>query len=217
MTDVGPGRAGKLVVVEDHPIYRDGLVRVLDRSAAIQVVAQVGTGREAIAAAREHAPCTVLVDYNLPDLTGIQVAAAIARDAPDCRVLIISALLDGVVAYRALEAGAAGFIGKDADSEEILDAVLRVSSGQTVLPPAVAGGLAGQIRLRATSRGPALNDREREILRSFAAGLSIPQVARNLFLSPSTIKAHAQKLYDKLGVSDRAAAVAEAMRRGLVD
>lgn len=217
MNDAGVDQIVKLVVVEDHPIYRDGLVRVLERSDAIQVVAEVATGREAIAAAKEFAPCTVIVDYNLPDLTGIQVSAAIHREELNCRVLVISALLDGVVAYRALEGGAGGFIGKDADSDEILSAVLRVSAGETVLPANIAGGVANQIRLRATSRGPVLNEREREILRSFAAGLSIPQVARNLYLSTSTIKAHAQKLYDKLGVSDRAAAVAEAMRRGLLE
>ncbi|WNV87966.1 response regulator transcription factor [Umezawaea sp. Da 62-37] len=214
---MGSNRIMQVVVVEDHPIYRDGLVRALGWSHDVQVVAQAATGRDGLEAAREFAPCTMIADYNLPDLTGVQVAAAINRDGIDCRVLIISAVLDGAAVYRALEAGAAGYIGKDANSEEILDAVLRVSAGQTVLPPAVAGGVANQIRLRAGTRGPMLNDREREILRSFAEGLSIPQVARNLFLSNSTIKAHAQKLYEKLGVSDRAAAVAEAMRRGLLE
>lgn len=158
----------------------------------------------------------MITDYSLPDVSGLQVAAAISRDDLGCRVLIISSVYDGAVVYRALEAGAAGYIGKDADSDEILDAVLRVSGGQTVLPPSVAGGVADHIRLRA-GRRPVLNDRELEILRSFAAGLSIPQVARNLVLSNSTIKAHAHKLYNKLGVSDRAAAVAEAMRRGLLE
>lgn len=213
---MGSSCAVQLVVVESHPIYRDGLVRALGRSAELRVVAQVSTGQDGIAAARQFAPCTVIADYDLPDLTGIQVAAVINRDELDCRVLIISAALDGAVVYRALEAGAAGYIGKDADSGEILDAVLRVSAGETVLPPSVVGGVANQIRIRA-GRRPVLNEREQEILRSFAAGLSIPQVARRLLLSNSTVKSHALKLYDRLGVSDRAAAVAEAMRRGLLE
>ena len=114
-------------------------------------------------------------------------------------------------------AGAAGYLSKDARRAEIVQAVLDVARGQTVVPPQVAAGLAGEIRLRAQSSGPALSERERQVLQAFARGLSVPQVAAELFLGVSTVKTHAQRLYEKLGVSDRAAAVAEGMRRGLVE
>jgi two-component system nitrate/nitrite response regulator NarL len=98
-----------------------------------------------------------------------------------------------------------------------VDAVLKVARGETVVPASLAGGLAGEIRLRAETAGPALSERERQVLQAFARGRSIPQVAEELFIAASTVKTHTQRLYEKLGVSDRAAAVAEAMRRGLLE
>ncbi|MCP2260788.1 two component transcriptional regulator, LuxR family [Streptoalloteichus tenebrarius] len=207
----------RVVIAEDHPIYRDGLSRALGWNHDIEVVAAVADGEQALVAAREHAPCVLMVDYNLPGRNGVQVADAVTRDGLDCRVLLISATTDGPVVFEALERGAAGYLGKDADRDQIIDAVLRVARGQAVLPPEVATGLAGQIRMRGGQHRPVLTDREREVLRSFAAGLTIPQVARNLHLSPSTVKSHTQRLYEKLGVGDRAAVVAEAMRRGLLE
>ena len=124
---------------------------------------------------------------------------------------------DSGIVFQALEAGAAGYLSKDARRAEIVEAVLDVARGKTVLPPGVAAGLAGEIRLRAQSSGPALSERERQVLQAFARGRSVPQVAAELFLGVSTVKTHTQRLYDKLGVSDRAAAVAEGMRRGLVE
>ncbi|WP_434447264.1 response regulator [Lentzea sp. E54] len=207
----------RVVVVDDHPIYRDGLARALGWGHEVEVVAQVSTGREALETARVHAPCVLLVDYNLPDMDGGQVAAAILRDKLDCRVLLISAVTDGAVVYRALERGAAGYLSKEVGRDEIRDAVLRTARGETILPPDMASAIAGQIRMRASEQQPVLTDREREVLRSFAAGLSIPQVAKNLYLSPSTVKSQALRLYEKFGVSDRAAVVAEAMRRGYIE
>jgi two-component system nitrate/nitrite response regulator NarL len=132
-------------------------------------------------------------------------------------VLLLSAHTDSGIVFQALEAGAAGYLSKDARRSEIVEAVLDVARGKTVLPPQVAAGLAGEIRLRAQSSGPALSERERQVLQAFARGLSVPQVAAELFLGVSTVKTHTQRLYEKLGVSDRAAAVAEGMRRGLVE
>jgi two-component system nitrate/nitrite response regulator NarL len=121
------------------------------------------------------------------------------------------------VVFRALEEGAAGYLSKDARRGEIVDAVMRVAAGHTVVPAELAGALASQIRLRASSSAPVLSEREQQVLRGFARGLSIPQVAKELFIGASTVKTHTQRLYEKLGVSDRAAAVAEAMRQGLLD
>ncbi len=119
--------------------------------------------------------------------------------------------------FEALQAGAAGYLSKDARRSEIVDAVLQVARGETVVPADLASGLAGEIRLRAQPDAPALSERERQVLQAFARGLSVPQVAAELVIGVSTVKTHTQRLYEKLGVSDRAAAVAEAMRRGLVE
>ena len=124
---------------------------------------------------------------------------------------------DGAVVFQALEEGAVGFLSKEAPRADLVEAVLRAAAGEVVVPPELAGGVVEQIRLRGQPGGPALSERERDVLRGFARGLSIPQVAAELVIGTSTVKTHAMRLYDKLGVSDRAAAVAEAMRRGLLE
>jgi two-component system nitrate/nitrite response regulator NarL len=142
---------------------------------------------------------------------------ALRRDGIATRVLLVSAITEGAIVFKALQEGAAGYLSKDARRSEVIDAVIKVARGETVVPPELAAGLVDQIRLRADSPAPALTDREMEVLRRFATGLSIPQVAAELYLAPSTVKTHTQRLYEKLGVSDRAAAVAAAMRLGLLE
>jgi two-component system, NarL family, nitrate/nitrite response regulator NarL len=119
--------------------------------------------------------------------------------------------------FKALQEGAAGYLSKDAQRSEVIDAVIKVSRRETVVPPDLAAGLVDQIRLQADSVAPTLTDREMDVLRGFATGLSIPQVAAQLYVAPSTMRTHTQRLYEKLGVSDRAAAVAAAMRLGLLE
>ncbi len=211
------GTVVTVVVVDDHPFFRDGVTRGLHSSGQIKVIGEAGDGREAIEVIRRERPAVALVDYQMPDLDGIAVVHAVARDDLPTRVILLSALTDSAIVFRALEEGAAGYLGKGARRAEIVDAVLRVAKGQTVVPPELAGGLVEQIRLRAQPDVPVLSERERQVLEAFARGLSIPQTSAELFLGVSTIKTYTQRLYDKLGVSDRAAAVAEAMRRGLLD
>ena len=176
-------------------------------------VVESSDARAALEAIRDERPDVALVDYEMPDVDGLDVVRATVRDGLPTRVLLLSAHTDSAVVFRALEEGAAGYLSKDARRVEIVDAVLDVARGRTVLPPELAAGLAGEIRLRAQPRGPLLSERERQVLTAFTRGLSVPQVAAELFLAPSTVKTHTQRLYEKLGVSDRAAAVAEAMRR----
>jgi two-component system nitrate/nitrite response regulator NarL len=132
-------------------------------------------------------------------------------------VLLVSAFTESGLVYNALQVGVSGYIAKDARREQIVDAVLACARGETVLPPELASGLASEIRLRATNDAPILTQREAEILRLIAAGKSLPVIAKELFLGVTTVKTHTQHLYAKLEVSDRAAAVAEAMRRGLIE
>lgn len=207
----------RVVVADDHPFFRDGVARGLTSSGRIEVVAEVGDGREALDAIREHSPAVALVDYEMPDIDGLGVVRAAVRDGLPTRVLLLSAHTDSAVVFQALQEGAAGYLAKDSKRSEIVAAVLEVAKGGTVVPPELAAGLAGEIRMRAQQTGPALSERERQVLQAFARGLSVPQVAGELFIGVSTVKTHVQRLYEKLGVSDRAAAVAEGMRRGLVE
>jgi two-component system nitrate/nitrite response regulator NarL len=206
-----------VVVADDHPLYREGVVRALLASGQIEILAEAGNGREALAAIQEHKPEVALLDYKLPELDGVAVTHAVAREQLPTRVLLVSAFTDSGVVYKALETGAAGFVSKEARREQLADAVLACARGENVVPPEVAAGLVSEIRLRKQSDAPALTPREQEILHLIAAGKSLPQIAEELFLGLTTVKTHVQHLYEKLGVSDRAAAVATAMRRGLIE
>ena len=206
-----------VVVADDHPLYRDGVVRALTASGQVDVVAEAGDGRAALNVIRDLVPDVALVDYRLPELDGVAIAHAVRRDGLATRVLLVSAFTDSGVVYKALETGASGFLPKEARREEIVDGVLACARGEHVLPPGVAAGLVAEIRLRKQHDTPVLTDREQEILRLIADGNSLPEIAKQLFLGVTTVKTHVQHLYEKLGVSDRAAAVAVAMRRGLLE
>ncbi|WP_414688546.1 response regulator transcription factor [Mycobacterium sp.] len=207
----------RVVVGDDHPLFRDGVVRALTSSDAIEVVAEADDGLSALEAIRTHSPQVALLDYRMPGMDGAQVAAAVLRDELPTRVLLVSAHDESAIVYKALQDGAAGFLSKESTRSELVNAVLDCAKGRDVVAPGLAAGLAGEIRRRAEPEGPTLSPREREVLKMIAAGSSIPTMAKELFLAPSTVKTHVQRLYEKLGVSDRGAAVAEAMRRKLVE
>jgi two-component system, NarL family, nitrate/nitrite response regulator NarL len=211
------GKRVRVVVADDHPLYREGVVRALTATGQIEVVAEAEDGRAALAEIERHAPEVAVLDYKLPELDGLQVAHAIARDGLSTRVLLLSAFTGSGVVYKALETGVAGYMPKEARREQIADAVLACARGETVVPSELAAGLASEIRLRATNSAPALTEREAQVLKSIAAGKSVPEIASELYLGVTTVKTHVQHLYEKLGVSERAAAVAEAMRRGLIE
>ncbi len=153
----------------------------------------------------------------MPGLTGLQVANAVRRDGLSTRIVLLSAYLDGAMAFEGIAAGAAAYLSKEADARRIADVVAAVHRGETVFDSEVQAGLAAEIRSRGTQDRPVLSSREREVLGRIAEGRSAPQIGQELFLSTATVKSHLQSLYEKLGVSDRAAAVAEAMRRGLLE
>jgi two-component system nitrate/nitrite response regulator NarL len=178
---------------------------------------EAADGRAALAQIQEREPDVALLDYKLPELDGVAIANAVARDELPTRVLLVSAFTDSGVVYQALETGAAGFVSKEARREQIVDAVLAVARGENVVPPDIAAGLVSEIRLRKQDDRPALTQREQEILKLIATGKSLPEIAKDLYLGVTTVKTHVQHLYEKLGVSDRAAAVASAMRRGLIE
>jgi two-component system, NarL family, nitrate/nitrite response regulator NarL len=207
----------RVIVADDHPLYREGVVRALLASGQVEIVAEADDGRSALDDIREHRPDVALLDYKLPELDGVAVTNAVVREQLPTRILLVSAYTDSGVVYKALETGAAGFLSKEARREEIVDGVLACARGENVVPPDVAAGLVSEIRLRRQDNTPVLTPREQEILHLIAAGKSLPEIAKELFLGLTTVKTHVQHLYSKLGVSDRAAAVAIAMRRGLIE
>ena len=211
--------AGKVSVVvgDDHPLFREGVVRALTGSDGIDVLGEADDGAAALAMIRELRPQVALLDFRMPHLDGTQVAAAVVRDELPTRVLLLSAHDESSVVYQALQAGAAGFLPKESTRAEIVSAVLDCAAGRDVLPPSIAAGLVGEVRRRSEPSGPTLSAREREVLGLIAQGASIPVIASQLFLAPSTVKTHVQRLYEKLGVNDRGAAVAAAMRQGLLE
>ena len=206
-----------MVVGDDHPLFRDGVVRALSASGSIDVVAEAEDGVAALALIREHGPRVALLDYRMPGLDGAQVAAAVRRDQLPTRVLLISAHDESAIVYNALQEGAAGFISKESSRSELVAAVLSCAKGHDVVAPNLAAGLVGEIQRRNESSAPTLSAREREVLGYIAGGQTIPAMAKEMFLAPSTVKTHVQRLYEKLGVGDRGSAVAEAMRRGLLE
>jgi two-component system, NarL family, nitrate/nitrite response regulator NarL len=205
------------VVVDDHPFFRDGVARGLTQSGRVRVLGEAENGREGLELIARESPDVAVVDYQMPDLDGIGVVQAVTRDKLRTRVLLLSAEVDSAIVFSALEAGASGYISKDSRRGEIVEAVIDVAKGKTVVPPELAAGLVGEIRLRSQSNGPILSEREQQVLRGFARGLSVPDLAAELYIGVSTVKTHTQRLYEKLGVNDRAAAVAEGMRRHLLE
>jgi two-component system nitrate/nitrite response regulator NarL len=211
------GNRIRVLVADDHPIYREGIVRALKDSGSIEVVAELADGREALEQIKALLPDVALLDYKLPRLDGLEVLHAVTRDGLPARVMILSAHSDSNLVYQALQTGAAGYMPKESDRQAIVDGVLAVARGDSVLPTELATGLVAEIRLRSSSDAPALTPRESEILRMIADGKSFPEIASALFLGVTTVKTHVQHVYEKLGVSDRAAAVAEAMRKRLIE
>ena len=207
----------RVVIAEEHPLYREGVVRAIRERPQLELAGEAADGRQALALIRELQPDVAVLDVKMPELDGLQVANAVDRDGLGTRVLMLSAFLDRQIVFQAVAAGAAGYLSKDAGRLEITDAILAVHRGDTVLAPEVQAGVAAEVRSRWSVESPSLSERERQVLELIAEGLSAPEIGRRLFLSPATVKSHLQSLYEKLGVSDRAAAVAEAMRRGLLE
>ena len=206
-----------VLVADDHPVYREGIVRAVKERPELELLAEVATGREALMAIAELRPQVAVLDMKLPDLDGTQVLRAINRDELPTKVVFVSAYIDSEIVYAAIGGGARAYLSKDATRQQICDAIAAVARGGTVFASEVQTGLAREIQMRSADTDVVLTSREREILALTAQGLLAPEIGRRLYLSPATIKTHLQRLYGKLGVSDRAAAVAEAMRRGLLE
>lgn len=207
----------RVYVADDHPLYREGVVAAIKERPDLELIGEAGNGKLALEEIARLRPDVAVLDVKMPGMDGVKVLHALRRDGVPARVLFLSAYLDSAIVYRAVAAGAAAYLSKDSGRQAICDAVVAVARGEAVLAPEIHAGIAQEIRLREHDDRPILTPRENEILRLTADGCTAPEIGRRLYLSTTTVKTHLQHVYEKLGVSDRAAAVAEAMRRDLLE
>ena len=215
---MGGSRRISVLIADDHPLFREAISRVIAERPDLELVAEASDGSAALDKIRELRPDVAVIDVRMPKLDGSDVLVALRDEGLRTNVVFLSAFLDPKTVYDAVAAGANAYLSKEAETDEIVTAILAAARGETILGPEVQTGLAEQIRLREESEArPRLSGREQEVLNLIAQGLSAPEIGERIHLSTATVKTHLQHLYEKLGVSERAAAVAEGMRRGLVE
>jgi two-component system nitrate/nitrite response regulator NarL len=211
------GQKITVYVADDHPVFREAVARAASSRPELELVGMGGDGRRALDDIRSLSPGVAVLDMRLPQLEGLDVVRAIQRDRIETSVVMLSADSSRELVYDAVQLGAAAFLTKASTLDQICDAIVAVARGETVLAPEVHSGLVRELRERDRSAVSLLSERESQVLFLIAEGLSNPEIGERLFISSSTVKTYVKSLLDKLGVHDRAAAVAEAMRRGLME
>ena len=207
-----------VLVADDHPIYREGIVRAVNERPDLELVGEAADGRQALEQIQKRSPGVAVLDIRMPGLDGTQVLSAMRRDGLETEVLFLSAFMEPELAYRTVASGARGYLSKESSRLEVCEAIVTIARGGTALAAEAQAGLAREIQERERTGGrPQLTDREQEVLNFVAQGLSAPDIGKQIHLSTTTVKSHLHSMYEKLGVSDRAAAVAEAMRRGFLE
>jgi DNA-binding NarL/FixJ family response regulator len=200
----------KIMIVDDHPVVREGLSRIIVSESGMEVIAEAGTGAEALKLYRKLRPDIVLLDMRMPEMTGIQTIEAIRKEFSNARIIVLSTYDLEEDIYQSMQAGARGYILKDSPRSELLASIRRVHAGERVIPPNIATRLAERIG------GNELTAREFEVLKLIVNGQSNKQIGDNLGISEGTVKSHVNNILDKLGVTDRTQAVSVALKRGIV-
>ncbi len=199
-----------ILIADDHSVVREGLVSLVKRKSDMTVVAEASNGREAVDLWKEHRPDVTLLDLRMPELDGVGAIKEI-REFDDGAHIIVLTTFDGDEdIYRAIKAGAKGYLLKDTAREALMESIRRVHAGETCIPPALAAKLADRVS------GEALSAREIEVLQRIAAGKSNKEIGAELFISEGTVKTHVKSIFSKLDVVSRTEAVATATRRGLI-
>jgi DNA-binding NarL/FixJ family response regulator len=202
----------RVVLVDDHAVLRESLARLLDGAPDIEVVGAAGDGEQALDVVRATRPDVVLMDLQMPGVDGVVATRRIVAEQLGCEVLVLTSFSDGERILGALDAGAVGYLLKDADPEDVLDGVRAVSRGESPLHPRAARALLGARKERPTAT---LTEREREVLDLVRRGLANKQIARRLGISERTVKAHLTSVFARIGVSDRTQAAVWAERHGV--
>jgi DNA-binding NarL/FixJ family response regulator len=202
-----------VLIVDDHPVVRDGLRGMFSGDDRFTVVGEAGSGVEALAVLRSVTPDVVLMDLRMPEMDGVATIKALRDNGSTARILVLTTYDTDSDVLPAIEAGATGYLLKDTPRDELLRAVTAAHKGEAVLSPSVASRLIGQFR--SPAREP-LSQRELDVLGLVARGSTNREAAAKLFISEATVKTHLLHIYAKLGVNDRAAAVAAAFERGLL-
>jgi len=203
----------RLLIADDHPVVRDGLSGMFSGDDGFEVIGEAANGAQAVTLACALEPDVILMDLRMPEMDGVAAIAELARRKVAARVLVLTTYDTDSDVVRAVEAGATGYLLKDSPREDLLRAVRAAARGEAALSPSVATRLLGQVR--APAQEP-LSQREFEVLELVARGATNREAAAKLFISEATVKTHLLHIYAKLGVSDRAAAVAEGFQRGLL-
>ncbi|TDE30043.1 response regulator transcription factor [Actinomadura sp. 6K520] len=202
-----------LLIVDDHPVVRDGLRGMFAAAGGFEVLGEAADGRQAVALAEELRPDVVLMDLRMPGGDGVEAITEISRRGLPCRILVLTTYDTDTDTIPAIEAGATGYLLKDAPRDDLFNAVRAAAQGRSVLSPAIASRLVSRVR---APRSDTLSTRELEVLRLVSRGTSNREIAGELFISEATVKTHLTHIYAKLDVNDRAAAVATAYDRHLL-
>jgi DNA-binding NarL/FixJ family response regulator len=213
-----PEEPVRVVLADDHPVYRDGLAALLASVPGIEVVGLAGTGRAAIAVASEQSPDVVVMDVQMPDLDGIEATRCITAESPHIGVVVLTMSEEDATVFSAMRAGAKGYLLKGANQTEIVRAITAVAQGEAIFGAALAARIAEFFASPPPAPDlvfPQLTAREREILGLVAAGRSNAQIAEQLFLSPKTVRNNVSNVFAKLHVAGRAEAIVRAREAGL--
>ncbi len=209
----------RVLVADDHPFFRDGLRSLLASSPDTELVGEASTGEEAVSLAADLQPDVVLMDIQMPGISGIEATRRIVQDSPNIRVLVVTMFEDDGTVFRAMRAGARGYLLKGANYAEMLRAIRAVGNGEAIFSPEIALRLANfftEIHPASSPQVfPELSDREREVLDLIAQGHKNLEIAQRLYLSPKTVRNHVSNIFAKLQVADRAQAIIRAREAGL--
>jgi two-component system, NarL family, response regulator len=200
----------RVLIADDHAIVRQGLATIIDRDPEMTVIAQAEDGQQAIDLFREYQPDVTLMDLRMPHVGGVEAIAAICAEFKQARVMVLTTYDSDEDIYRGLQAGAQGYLLKDAKPNELLNAIRTIHSGQKYVPPDVGAKLVQRMS------NPELSEREREVLQAMTKGMSNQEIGAALNIGESTVKSHVNRILSKLGVHDRTQAVIVALKRGII-
>lgn len=203
-------RTIRILIAEDHQVVRQGFIALLNMVDGLSIVAEASNGLQAIELFRLHKPDVTLMDLRMPGMGGVETITAIRREFPDARIIVLTTFDGDEDIFRAIQAGARGYLLKGMSVDELIDAIQTVHHGRSKIPPAVAERLAERLA------GNALTERETEVLKTIVAGKSNREIAAALFISEATVKTHINNLLSKLGATDRTQAARIALQRGIV-